>query len=401
MSGNPEIRAIDGDWAPARAAEGFNRTVVLEGVLGELKKLSLEEEPLPEKRKSPLRKQELEEIIQGVNISPFISSELDTSAGLAAPLDELDVKYALLKEFAQGGTSRVSIARDRNLGRLVAVKSLKNEDDKDGLLFTSFVTEAKVTAQLDHPGIIPIYGLFRGEGKEIHLIMKLVNGKTLREYLRNTTLNYRMRGIETFDEGMMLRRRLEIFLRVCETISYAHHRNVIHRDLKPENIMIGKYMEVYVMDWGIARIIAEDEEVERPSSTERIMGTSRYFPPEVLRGDLPGPRSDIFTLGLILQEIVTLQYAIVGKDAQEHMKHIADGDIAPIEHLFHWKIDKALKAVIQKSTAYWPDERYQTVDEFAEDLRRYMAGLPVTAAPDNIWSKFMRWLFDRRRSGTR
>ncbi len=391
MVGKLEIGAVEEAWTPAKAADDVNRTVVMEGEPGALKRLSRAH--LPKGGKCSHRKQELEEIIQGVNISPFISSELDTSAGLAAPLNELDMEYALLKEFAQGGTSRVSIARDRNLGRLVAVKSLKNEDDRDGHLFTSFVTEAKVTAQLDHPGIIPIYGLSRGDGKEIHLIMKLVNGKTLREYLRNTTLNYRMRGIEVFDEGMMLRRRLEIFLRVCDTISYAHHRNVIHRDLKPENIMIGKYMEVYVMDWGLAKILSEEGETKRPASPERLTGTPRYFPPEVLAGEPSDPRSDIFTLGLILQEIVTLQYAVVGKDAHEHMKHIADGDIAPVEHLFHWKIDKALKAVIKKATAYWPDERYQTVDDLAEDLRRYMAGLSVAAAPDSLWSIFTRWLF--------
>ena len=186
----------------------------------------------------------------------------------------------------------------------------------------------------------------------------------------------------------MLRKRLEIFLRVCDTIAYAHHRNVIHRDLKPENIMIGKYMEVYVMDWGLAKVIEEDG-----NNKVRISGTPRYFPPEVLRREPLDLRSDIFTLGLILQEVVTLQSAVAGKDEKEFMANILQGNIEPIEHLFNRSIDRDLQAIIIKATAYDMEERYQTVDDFAEDIRRYMGGLNISASSGNFLSRILRSIF--------
>ena len=299
----------------------------------------------------------------------------------------------MLTEFAEGGTAKISIARDRNLRRLVAVKSLRMDAENIKELLASFVTEAKVTAQLDHPGIIPIYGLARDEQNGIHLVMKLVNGRTLREYLKNITLNYRIRGVDAFDETVELRKRLEIFLRVCDTLVYAHHRNVIHRDLKPENIMIGKYMEVFVMDWGLAKILSEGE--DNFPANRKISGTLRYFPPEVLRGDPLDLRSDIFTLGLILQEVVTLRYAFDGHDEKEIVDRVRKGQIEPVVHLFGRKIDGKLRAIIRKATAYDLKERYQTVEDLAEDLRRYMGGLSISAGDGNFVDKFLRFVFER------
>ena len=337
-------------------------------------------------------KKDVEDIVGGVDINPYISLNLDVSSKLESALDPVDAKYAMLSAFAQGGTATISIARDRNLRRLVAVKSLNMQAENIDELLESFVTEAKVTAQLDHPGIIPIYGLSRDKDNGIHLVMKLVNGKTLREYLDNLTLNYRMRGISAFDETIELRKRLEIFLRVCDTITYAHHRNVIHRDLKPENIMIGEYMEVFVMDWGLAKVVTRDEAAQPPGS--RISGTPRYFPPEVLRGEPLDLRSDIFTLGLILQELVTLQYAFTGEDEQTLISHIHKGEINPVVHRFNRKIDRKLQAIIRKATAYELSERYQKTEDLAEDLRRYMGGMPVSVATESILDRILRYVFE-------
>ena len=339
------------------------------------------------------RKQEIEDIVGGVDINPYISLDLDVSPELESSLDTVGARYAMLTEFAEGGTAKISIARDRNLRRLVAVKSLRMDAENIKELLTSFVTEAKVTAQLDHPGIIPIYGLARDEQNGIHLVMKLVNGRTLREYLKNITVNYRIKGVDAFDETVELRKRLEIFLRVCDTLVYAHHRNVIHRDLKPENIMIGKYMEVFVMDWGLARVLAEGE--DNFPANRKISGTLRYFPPEVLRGEPLDLRSDIFTLGLILQEIVTLQYAFDGHNEKELIDRVRKGQIEPVVHLFGRKIDKKLRAIIRKATAYDLKERYQTVEDLAEDLRRYMGGLSVSAGTENLFDGFLRFVFER------
>ena len=333
----------------------------------------------------------LEDLVSGVDINPYINLNLDASAHLESSLEPVDGKYTILSEFAQGGTAKLSIARDRNLRRLVAVKSLRMDAENISELLNAFVTEAKVTAQLDHPGIIPIYGLARDAQDGIHLIMKLVNGRTLREYLQNITMNYRIRGIGAFDEDMQLRKRLEIFLRVCDTLLYAHHRGVIHRDLKPENIMIGKYMEVYVMDWGLSVVIPEDG---IPPDVKKISGTPRYFAPEVLRGEPLDFRSDIFTLGLILQEIVTLQYAVTGNSEKELIRHNLKAQIEPVEHLFKHKIGRDLRAVIRKATAPRLEDRYQTVDALAEDIRRYMAGVPVSAKMENFIDRGLRYVFE-------
>ena len=378
------------DGIPGNKVEtDFNRTVVLDkfrsGPSGG--RTPGRGSSVPELRK------DLEDIVRGVNVNPYINLDLDVSPVLESALDAVDDKYCRLSAFAHGGTATLSIARDRNLKRLVAVKSLKMDSPNIAELLDSFVTEAKVTAQLDHPGVIPIYGLSRDADNGIHLVMKLVNGKTLREYLRNTVLNYRIRDIDAFDENMQLRKRLEIFLRVCDTIGYAHHRGVIHRDLKPENIMIGEFMEVFVMDWGLARVISEGKNA--PPSEKKIYGTPRYFPPEVLRGEPLDIRSDIFTLGLILQEIATLRYAITGSSEKDIIDRGLEANLEPIEHRFNWKIDKDLQCIIRKATAYELEDRYQTAEALAEDVRRYMAGLSVSAGKENLLDRFLRFVFER------
>ena len=374
--------------------DDFNRTVVIEKP--SLKKGGARTAPLrriifPFRRKT----QELEDFIHGVDVSHYTDEVPDTSAELTTPLRALDTRYTVLEEFAKGGTATVSIARDKNLRRIVAVKSLKEESKTKDDMIKAFVSEARVTAQLDHPSIIPVYGLSGDEETGVHLIMKLVNGKTLREYLKNLALNYKVRGIKTFDEEALMRKRLEIFLRVCDAIAYAHHRNIMHRDLKPENIMLGEFMEVFVMDWGLAKEIPP--EGQKKDEKERIAGTPRYFAPEILRGDRGDARADIFTLGLILQEIVTLRFAVKGRDEKELMERIVNGELEPVEHLFKWKIDKTLKAIIRKATAYRVEDRYQSVSELSEDLRRYMSGLSTSALPDDFLMRITRFSYRHRK----
>ena len=373
--------------------EEFNRTIVIDRP--QLRK-ARNATPLHRIASSLGRKKlEIEDIIGRTDIRHYTSAEPDTTAALAAPLSKLDTKYAVLEEFANGGHATVSIARDKNLRRIVAIKSLKEEGDRKPEMVDSFISEAKVTAQLDHPSIIPIYGLTGDSQQGVHLIMKLVNGKTLRDYLRNISLNYRIRGIRNFDEDAMLRRRLEIFLRVCDAIAYAHHRNIMHRDLKPENIMLGEYMEVYVMDWGLARMIPGED--DPPDDAKQLAGTPRYFSPEALRGERCDARADIFTLGLILQEVVTLQSAVKGRDEREYMERIVNGELEPVEHLFKWKIDGSLRAIIRKATAYRVEDRYQSVSDLAEDLRRWMGGLPISALPDDFLMRASRYFYRHRR----
>ncbi|MBQ6472344.1 MAG: serine/threonine protein kinase, partial [Victivallales bacterium] len=385
LDDSPRKEGLDGD----KVESDFNRTVVLPGpAAGATGGRGSGHRP-----SVPKRRKELDDIVRGVNVNPYINLELDSSPELESTLDTVEARYCRLSAFAQGGTATLSIARDRNLKRLVAVKSLKMDSPDIAELLEAFVTEAKVTAQLDHPGVIPIYGLSRDADNGIHLVMKLINGKTLREYLRNTVLNYRIRGIDSFDENYQLRKRLEIFLRVCDTMVYAHHRGVIHRDLKPENIMIGEFMEVFVMDWGLARVLPKG--MDSPVIEKKVSGTPRYFPPEVLAREPLDFRSDIYTLGLILQEIVTLQYAITGNNEKEIIEHGRKAIMEPIEHQFKWKIDKALQGIIRKATDCKLEERYQTAEALAEDVRRYMAGLPSSEEKESLLDRLLRFFFER------
>ena len=386
-------RARNNPEADARKDDDFNRTIVIDrpacGKIG--KTVTLRKIAASFGRK----KQEVEDIIGNAGIGRHTVAEPDTSACLSAPLSDLETGYSVLEEFAAGGHATVSVAQDKNLRRIVAVKSLRGGPGKKADLVDSFISEAKVTAQLDHPSIIPVYGLSGDERNGVHLIMKLVNGRTLRDYLRNLCLNYRLRGIGAFDEEELLRKRLEIFLRVCDAIAYAHHRRIMHRDLKPENIMLGEYMEVYVMDWGLARMIPKPG--APPDAAKQLAGTPRYFSPEALRGDRCDARADIFSLGLILQEIVTLQSAVAGRNERECMERIGGGELEPIRHRFKWKIDKSLQAIIRKATAYRAEDRYQSVTDLAEDLRRYMGGLSISALPDDLLTRSARYLLRHRR----
>ena len=342
-------------------------------------------------------KQEIIDEFFGKNLTKFVNLPIDNSSKPSLDsIPKLDNKYETLEVFNEGGQGIISAARENALGRIVALKTLRAEHHDPNSSMRDFIAEAKVTAQLDHPSIIPIYALGRDNDDHLQLAMKLVNGKTLREHLKNICLNYRRRGISHFDESASLFKRLELFLHVCDALVYAHHRRIMHCDLKPENIMIGEYMDVYLMDWGLAKPIPDrkpDPEWIRP---ETVAGTPRYLSPEAIVGEKFDERSDIFAMGLILQEITTLEYAVSGEDSTEVMNKIKDGLLNPVIHQFGFRIDRDLIAIIHKATAYYPKDRYQSIRELADDLRSYMQDNEVSANPDSALMKAVRWMTHHR-----
>lgn len=319
------------------------------------------------------------------DLSKYLTPDLDSTPTLDAPLSKLKSQYQVIERFAEGGTATVSVARDKNLRRYVAVKTLKPEAESNAKTVAAFVSEAKVVAQLDHPAILPVYGLAGDDGDTMHLCMKLVAGRSLREYLREVISQYK----DDETEAAAIRNRLEIFLKVCEAIQYAHDRKILHCDLKPENIVIGEYGEVYVVDWGLARKIPDDGNCIENAT---INGTPRYFAPETLRDGRYCVTSEVFTLGLILQEIVTLRTAV-----EDRLQPIAECTPSPVKHLFDFRIDRALEAIIRKAEDKDPANRYPGVAELADDLRRYLAGSAVSALPEDAFSRFVRWTSRRRR----
>lgn len=307
-------------------------------------------------------------------------------SGDELPLDSLDDEYEIREKIAEGGQGLLFRGYDRRLHRLVAIKSLRREAAENGEQRRFFLSEARVTAQLDHPAIVPIYSLKSDEENGLHLAMKMINGITLKEYLKQVSAHYRLDGVRAFDEQKSLRNRLEIFLKACDALEYAHSRNIMHRDLKPENIMTGEYHETYIMDWGIARPIQP-----QPEGSPVLAGTPQYLAPEAIRGEPCDRRADLFAMGAILFELVTLHPAFPGETAEEVMCAIRDGLMNPPEHEFGAKIDAGLIAVVRKALANDPADRYQQAGELSADLRRWMMDLEVSAKPDNLLQKCFRW----------
>ncbi|MGN0892573.1 MAG: protein kinase [Oligosphaeraceae bacterium] len=307
-------------------------------------------------------------------------------------LPQLDARYEILRKFAKGGQGIVSKARDKALRRIVAVKSLRPELLNREAIRKNFLQEALITAQLDHPSVVPIYALMQDDQEGLHLSMKLLQGETLHEHLDKVEQGYARGASSQWRFNTRVKGDLAIFLKVCEAISYAHNRHIIHCDLKPDNIMLGKYGEVFVMDWGLARVIHKNQDAPPPGGKIKLDGTPRFIPPEAYAGVPRDERADIFALGLILFEIVTLRPGYDGRSIKEVVRQVRSGDRTPVEHRFGYRIKKDLVAIIDKACAYDPSDRYQTVQELTDDLQRYLNDEETEVLPDSFPRWFLRYL---------
>jgi serine/threonine-protein kinase len=330
-------------------------------------------------------------------------------------------KYAVIGFVGEGGMGQIHVAKDLVLRRKVALKQLKVEAAAIGEAVARFVNEAQVTAQLDHPNIVPVYSLEIGEDNQVVYSMKLVQGKTLKKLIEETKDLYA--GGSPIDEDRDLDARLGHFLKLCDALSFAHNKGVIHRDLKPENIMLGRFNELYVMDWGLARLVDQPavkapREGEVPAEVSRVwgegpasnseltmtgsvLGTPRYMSPEQAQGKneaLDG-RSDLYTLGLILYELVSLKKAVPGKAALETLRNAGKGIKLPLVHVSPREtIAEDIRAIIEKATALEPSNRYATVKELSDDVHRFMRGDAVRARRDTVVQKLGRAMARHRQA---
>lgn len=321
--------------------------------------------------------------------------------------------YTILESIDEGAMGEILLAKDNKLNRKVAYKRIHPHVAEIPSYLGRFYLEAQVTAQLQHPNIVPIYG-FTTSDQSVGYAMKLIDGITLKDHIRETQEQYVEHGEP--DEHHTLHARLEHFLKVCDAIHYAHRKGVIHRDLKPLNIMIGPYNEVYVMDWGIAKMVDVDkdifgdktvlvghEEVDDEDKTKmgQVLGTPAYMSPEQAGGeyDILDHRSDLYSLGLILFELVTFHRAINGKDMDAIMLKARRGIIDP-PPAYGKQADEQeqLLAIVKKATQYLPEDRYSTVAEFSDDIRRYMHGEAIKARPESVKQKIMRWVTHHRKA---
>jgi tRNA A-37 threonylcarbamoyl transferase component Bud32 len=316
--------------------------------------------------------------------------------------------HRLLGLLGKGAMGEVYIGRDANLRRNVAIKRMDARLAKSPVLTTRFAHEVQITAQLDHPSIIPIYGLEpQADGAHAYS-MKLIRGRTLKQVLGEArALTEKRKRIPT---ELALPARLDIFLQVCSAVAHAHTRGVIHRDLKPDNIMVGAFQEVIVMDWGIARLVGGSEgitEVDAPSGrAERTqlglaIGTPRYMSPEQAQGrnDTLDGRSDQYALGLLLAELVTLKVARGGKGAPLVLQRAAAGEKDPLVPLDpREKVPRELAAIVRRSTQLDPARRYPDVAALGEDVRRYLRDEAVLAEPDTLAQGMARRISHHRQT---
>ncbi len=327
---------------------------------------------------------------------------------IGGELKKVSGSHQLVSVLGRGAMGEVYVALDPELNRSVAIKLLDPRRAADPSFLRRFIHEVQVTAQLDHPGIVPVYGLDTREDGRVGYSMRIVRGRTLREYFNAIAAFHEKK--KKPDERHALPARLLIFLDLCNAIHYAHSRGVIHRDLKPPNIMIGEFGEVLVMDWGIAKVLHRGEEpttaseygASLPDETidGEAIGTPTYMAPEQAQGknrEIDG-RTDQFALGLILFEMLTVERAYTGANVAHLLMRASNGDKNPLKHKYGEHIPRELKAIVNKATEVDPQRRYASVEALAEDIRRYLRDEAVLASPDGLVQKASRWISRHRQA---
>ncbi len=272
----------------------------------------------------------------------------------------LSGRYELGEILGFGGMSEVHLARDTRLHRDVAVKVLRADLARDPSFYLRFRREAQNAAALNHPAIVAVYDTGEAEttaGPLPYIVMEYVEGVTLRDIVHN-------------DGPMPPKRAIEVIADACQALNFSHNHGIIHRDVKPANIMISKTGAVKVMDFGIARALAETHSV---TQTAAVIGTAQYLSPEQARGESVDARSDVYSLGCVLYEILTGEPPFVGDSpVAVAYQHVREDPVPPSER--HLGIPAELDAVVLKALAKNPDNRYQSAAEMRADLVRVHNG---------------------------
>ena len=273
----------------------------------------------------------------------------------------LSDRYELGEILGFGGMSEVHLARDLRLHRDVAVKVLRADLARDPSFYLRFRREAQNAAALNHPAIVAVYDTGEAatsSGPLPYIVMEYVDGVTLRDIVHN-------------DGPMPPRRALEVISDACQALNFSHQHGIVHRDVKPANIMISKSGAVKVMDFGIARALADSG--NSVTRTAAVIGTAQYLSPEQARGESVDPRSDVYSLGCVLYEMITGVPPFVGDSpVAVAYQHVREDPVPPSQR--HAGISPGLDAVVLKALAKNPDNRYQTAAEMRADLVRVHSG---------------------------
>ncbi|MFN9718704.1 MAG: serine/threonine-protein kinase [Planctomycetota bacterium] len=340
-------------------------------------------------------------------------------------------RFRILRPHAKGGLGQVSVALDCELNREVALKELQEnlaEDEQSRLRFNQ---EAEITGSLEHPGIVPVYGLGRFADGRPYYAMRFIRGDSLKEAIEDfhrgsdgtqphdrkskasSSQDRRASVKKAPDYGSVaFRKLLGRFIDVCHAVSYAHSRGVLHRDLKPGNIMLGRYGETLVIDWGLARAEGDVEpSIEEnslpavrvrtdsnPTMVGSAVGTPAYMSPEQAAGQLGdlGTATDIYSLGATLSTLLTGRSPIAGTKVNDILEKVKQGDIIR-PRACEPSIPKPLEMICLKAMAPSPADRYSSVRALSEDIERWLADEPVSAWHEDLLTRVIRWL--RRHRG--
>jgi serine/threonine-protein kinase len=332
--------------------------------------------------------------------------------GAAGPSASLatQARYAVLHLHARGGLGEVLLAQDEGLRREVALKRIQSPHAHNPESRSRFLAEAEITSRLEHPGIVPVYGLGQdGDGRPFYT-MRFIQGETLQDALRKFHAADQP-GRDPGERGVALRHLLSRFLTVCNTIAYAHSRGVVHRDLKPSNIMLGQYGETLVVDWGLVKPLAR-EEADRAgeedtwlhaaaggaqTQTGATLGTPAFMSPEQAAGqpDRIGPASDIYSLGTTLYALLTGEAPFQGSNIAAVVNQARRGVFAPPRQRKP-DLPRPLEAICLKAMALKPEDRYPTALALAADVEHWLADEPTSAWREPWAVRARRWLARHR-----
>jgi serine/threonine protein kinase/Flp pilus assembly protein TadD len=318
-------------------------------------------------------------------------------------------RYELNDFVARGGIGEVWQADDMRLGRRVALKSLRRGRET---MRERFVLEAELTGRLEHPGVVPVYDLALDRNDEPYYVMKFVRGRSMKDmvkaYFRKSKRAKAKDGDLSADDDdsreLQMQRLLDSFVSLCETVGYAHERGIIHRDIKPENVMVGAFGETLVLDWGLAKDKSAPEEQLTSLSDMHLssagtetragsaMGSPGYMAPELVEGEahIADERTDIYLLGASLYEILTGKAPHHSGSLTGMLERARAGTPdPPTEH--NPAASTVLSAVCMKAMQKARENRYQSAMDVARDVRRYLAGEPVSAYEENSFERIVRW----------
>jgi len=330
-------------------------------------------------------------------------------------------RYQTEEQIGRGGWGVVQRAVDQQLHRQVAIKRILSSGRVHPDVRDRFLYEARITSQLQHPGIVPVHELQEGDTgddeADTYYVMKLLSGRTLRQHIAEVHAERRAsdRNASRDAHRETILPLLERFIDICETVAYAHQQGVIHRDLKPANVMVGQFGETIVVDWGLAKRLGEtdsgplDESMpgdpvrfdgrsgtpgndSARTSVGSVIGTPAYMSPEQACGEIDAlsPASDVYSLGAILYEILTGEHPHAGCDLETVLRRVRAGE-SSIDQLSSHQIPRPLIAICKKATAVAPSHRYGSATEIADDVRCYIAGDAVSADRENWTDKLARW----------